>query len=271
LKSIKLIKTAKPLMRGVKTVGKTLGKNSNWIFAALGMVGLAGTAWQMVDATVKAVKLCEEKQVKGTKEVIKTVWKLYIPGLGFVLLTTLSIAGHTRINHILSKKLVKTASVLAASQMDLKAVKEKAAEMLGEKKAAKITQEVDQDNLMKVAPPNERDVYHTGHGDQLFKLRLNGGYFRANKDWVILQIEKLNKILHADPYNTVRVSDILDTFGQEDNDFGYMEYSLTDMLERGYDGLEVDISECHWDPKFDSNEVVCIVHIAPAPDPCNPF
>ena len=252
-------------MKGMRSLGKGLSKNSNWIFAVAALLGLTGTTWQMISATVKAVKLCEEKQVKGTKEVIRTVWKLYIPGIGFVLLTTIGIAGQTKLNRIISKQLVTATGLYAASQADMKAFKDKAKDMLGEKKASKIQAETDQEKINHLVPPSENDIVKTGHGNQLFQLALNGGYFRASPEWVELQLAQINKELQDNTWNTIYVSRILELFHQPECDIGNLEYNLSDMLEKGYKEIKADISECHWDSHYGNSEIVSVVHIQPWP------
>lgn len=265
MKLIKTAKIAKPVAKGLRTVAKGVSKNSNWLLAALGMVGLAGTTWQMVDATIKAVKICEEKQLKDGKEILKTVWKLYIPGVGFILLTTLSIAGHTHLNRILSKQLLAATSIYAASQADMKAFKDKAVEMLGDKKVKKIQDEADEEYVKTWAIPDERDIAKTGHGNQLFRLSLNGGYFRANPDWIELQMQELNKDLNGDTWNEVYVYRALELFHQPEADIGNLTWNQAEMLERGYTELTADISETYWIEHHGTREIVSVVRIKPWP------
>lgn len=264
-KALKTAKLASPFVKGLKQFGKELSKNSNWIFALMGMVGLAGTTWQMVDATIKAVKLCEEKQVKGAKEIIRTVWKLYIPGVGFVILTTISIIGHTKLNRTLSKKLVTATGLYAASQADLKAFKDKAKEMLGEKKAEKIEQEVTQDKVKKLTPPDEKDIVNTGHGDQLFQLALTGGYLRACPEWIELQIRTMNEEQESSPDGVIYAHRLLELFQQPEADVGNLYWDKYDMLQKGYKRLEADITTCRWDEYKGKPEVVSVISITPWP------
>lgn len=268
LNTVKVAKTAKlaaPFVKGLKQFGKELSKNSNWIFALLGMVGLAGTTWQMIDATIKAVKLCEEKEIKGVKEIVRTVWKLYIPGIGFIILTTVSIAGHTRLNRALSKKLVTATGLYAASQADLKAFKDKAKEMLGERKAEKIEQEVTQDKVKKLVPPDEKDIVDTGHGNQLFQLSLTGGYLRACPEWVELQIKTFNDELDDSVDGVAYVHRLLELFHQPECDVGNLYYDKYDMLQKGYKRVEADITTCRWDEYKGKPEVVSVISLTPWP------
>lgn len=268
LKAGKIVKTAKlasPFVKGLRSFGKELGKNQNWIWAILGMIGLAGTTWQMVDATIKAVKLCEEKQVKGAKEIIRTVWKLYIPGAGFIILTTISIAGHTRLNRILSRNLVTATGLYAASQTDFKMFKDKAKELVGENKVKKIENEVATEKAKLNPPPDEKYITKTGHGDQLFQLGLTGGYFRACPEWIDLQFSKLNEEMNGDIDNVVYAARLLDLLEQPEADIGNLYWDKVEMLKQGYSEIKADITTCHWETINGKQEIVSVVGTVPWP------
>lgn len=265
MRAIATAKAAAPIIKALRNLGKFTVKNGNWMWALMAMAGLAGTAWQAVDATIKAVKLCEEKEVHGAKEVIKTVWKLYIPGAGFFILTTIAIGGQAHLSSKLSKQLMTATGLYAASQADLKAMKDKTKELFGERKEKKIEEEIDQDRVKKMPKPDEKDIVKTGHGNQLFQLTLNGGYFRANPDWIRNQIRTADEEIQTDPTNVLYAHRILELFHQPEADIGNLFWDLCDMREKGYKHLTVDISSCRWDDHGDDMEVVSLVKIEPWP------
>ena len=265
MKVLKTAKMAAPFVKGLHSVGKFTTKNSNWILGLLALIGLTGTTWQMVDATIKAVKLCEEKQIRGTKEIIRTVWKLYIPGAGFIILTTIAIAGQTRLSFKLSKQLATVTGMYVASQTDLKTFKEKTKELFGEGKEKKVEEAVVQDKVNKALPPKETDIVETGHGRQLFQLGLTGGYFRANPDWVRGNVKTLDDELHNDPTNTLYVHRLLELFKQPEADIGNLYWDLYAMLQRGEKHITCDITTCKWVEYKGAPEVVSVVDITPWP------
>lgn len=264
-KTVKTAKLAAPFVKGLRQFGKEIGKNSNWILPLLGMIGLGGAAWQMVDATVKAVKLCEEKQVHGTKEVIRTVWKLYIPGVGFVILTTLAIVGQGHMNKVLSRKLVTATGLYAASQADMKAFKEKAKEMFGAEEVKKVDEQVATEQLQKLPIPDEKDIVNTGHGDQLFKFKWTGAYFRACPEWIELIFKQLNDEQDSSEDGVVYMHRLIELMGLPECDAGNMYWDKYEMLQNGYKKIEADITSCRWDNYRGKQEVVSEVGVTPWP------
>lgn len=254
------------LIKVMRTSGKRIfrytAKNSNWILAALASLGVAGTAISFTKATVKAVKLCEEKQVHGKKEVLKTVWKLYIPGVGFALATTIAICGNAHIN---ARRLATVSGLYVASQADLKAFKEKTKEMLGEKKEKKIEDEVERDKVAKADIPPEHDIVKTGHGNQLFIFGWTGGWFRACPEWVELIEKEINDELKSEVDNILYMHRLIEKLGLPECQSGNLYWDYAEMMMNGTKKIALDITTCNWMEVNGKQEMVCTLNVSPWP------
>lgn len=163
--------------------------NSNFLLTLFAVLGFAVTAEELVRATVKAVKLCEEKGVKDGKEVVRTVWKIYIPAFGFFLITTIAVISNAKIN---AKRLATVTGLCALNSAEAKAWKEKAKELIGPKKAEKMEEEMVKEKMDQDDIPPDDQIIRTGHGDELMKEYLTGQWIYDSPAHVELVQEKLN-------------------------------------------------------------------------------
>ena len=262
MKALKTAKVFRPVVKGAKALTRFTTKNSNWILAILALLGVVSTAEEFTRATIKAVKLCEEKKPQGAKEIIKTVWKLYLPGVGIILVTTLSICGNAKLN---ARRLATVTGLYAASQADIEAFKAKAKEMLGEGKAKKIEDEVERAKVDRLPPPNEDDIVKTGHGDQLFMFGWTGKYFRANPDYIELKFRELNQEISSEPDGICYMHRLIEMLGMPACDSGNAYWDMYEMLEHGYKKIEADITTCKWMDVNGKQEVVSTLRTIPAP------
>ena len=260
---MKAVKLIKPLANGTKHVARLAGKHSNWILAVIAALGLGATAFEFTRATIKAVKLCEEKQVKGAKNIIKTVWKLYIPGVGIVIATTIAIFGNAHSN---AKKLMQMTSAYVAGKADMKQLKDKAKEILGEGKEKKIEDEVERDKVKNTEIPPEEKIIKTGHGNDLFLDGLTGQWFRASPDFIELQLKTLSDEMRDDIDNNLYVHRYIELFGLNKSYIGNWYWSMSDLLKEGYKCLEADITACQWMTVNGKQEMVSTFEVEPKPE-----
>lgn len=244
----------------VKVCGKAVrfGKrNSNWLLAILAMLGLATTTGLAIDATVKAVKLCEKKEIKGRKEVIKTVWKLYIPAVGAFVVTTVSIIGNAHIN---ARRLATVTGLYAMSQADLKALKEKAKDVLGERKEERMEDDIAKERLNKVIPAQQDQIIETGHGNKLFMEWLTGQLIRTSPEHVEAVAERMDNQFSKEVDGVVEVSYYLEQFRiPTDCWVAKAIWDTAEMLQRGDKKFEIDCHEIQWMEVNGQQEMVGII------------
>lgn len=196
MSKLSLVKFAKPVVIFTRKGIRFLSKNSNLILTIVSATGVVATVACAVHGTIKAVKLCEVKKPAGAKEVIKTVWKCYIPTIGMVLLTTTAIIGNGRIN---AKKIAVLTSALAGSRESLKMLEAKMAEEIGPKKAQKVIDAANSEQAKESLPSDPKDIIETGKGKNLFFLKDFGQWIRSSYEGVELAKMKTWDDLRSSP------------------------------------------------------------------------
>ena len=177
-------KFLRPLIKVGKNGLRFFNKNANLILTVVSAAGVLATVTVAVKGTIKAVKLYEEKKPVGGKEIIKTVWKCYIPTIGMVILTTTAIICNGRMN---AKKIAMLTSAYGSSMEALKIMEDKVGEVLGPKKTQEVIDETHSqkaENALKQV--NEKDILKTGHGDELFFIEDVGQWIYTNTHWIEL-------------------------------------------------------------------------------------
>lgn len=164
-------------------------KYSPEILTGIGVAGFITTTVLAVKATPKAVKKLDARKEKLKKkklpvtEVVRTVWKDYIPATVTGVASTACIIGASAVNH---KRNMALATAYGLSEAALKTYQEKVVEKIGEKKEQAVRDEIAKDQLDRV-PLSNSQVIQTGKGDALFFDTVSGRYFKSD-------IEKLRRI-----------------------------------------------------------------------------
>lgn len=173
----------KPVVRITKTGLKIISKNSNLILTFVSAAGVIATTVVAVKGTIKAVKLYEEVKPVGTKEIVKTVWKCFIPTIGMVIITTTAILCNGKIN---AKRLAIMASAYTSSVESAKRIEEKFTESLGPKKAAAVIDDIHSQKAEDNKPKSEKDIIATGNGDELFFIEDVGQWIYSDTNRIEL-------------------------------------------------------------------------------------
>ena len=229
MSKIGLFRYARPLVIVTKKGLRFLSKNSNVVLTVISATGAVASVALAIHGTIKAVKLCEIHQPHGTKEIIKTVWKCYIPTIGMVLLTTTAIIGNGRLN---ARKIAVLSSALAGSQNSLKLLEEKMAEEIGPKKAQKVIDSARSEEAKQNLPDGEKDIIDTGNGNVLFFLKDYGQWIRSSYEKIELAEMKIERDIQDS------LNGIGDSFIPANNALEYLD--ARHCLQGEYNG---------WDPK----------------------
>lgn len=201
----------------IKPIEKSIQKNAPQILSGLGIAFGVGAVGLSVKATVKAVEIVKEKQQeKGEeltkKEIIEATWKNYIPVASCSIASAACIVAST---HISMRRLATMTAAYAMSENSFKEYKEKAVELLGEKKEEEIRGKVSKDYIDK-HPPYNAIVENAKGGATLCLDKLGGRYFYSDADTIRRTVNDLNHMLNMDYHVAL-------------NDF----YYLMDMKESG--------------------------------------
>lgn len=261
-----LTKIAKPVVKITRTGLKIFSKNSNLVLTIVGATGVLATVAVAIRGTIKAVKLCEEKQVVGAKEVLKTVWKCYIPTLGLVILTTTAIICN---GHINAKKIAVLTSAYSGSVEALKKIEEKMSEEIGPKKTQKAVDAAEVAQAQEKIPHSQNDIIATGKGKNLFFCATTGQWFYSDWNGIQLAEIKIQKEI-ADIMKSwgsgefIRVSEAQEALGLPETDMGdYMGWDTDDFMDTN-DTVHFTVSSDWMDLPW-GKEIVGVVRFTPWP------
>lgn len=203
-----------------KETGRFLSKNAPGILTGLGISGMFLAIGLAVDATIKSTKLVEEKKKEvgvdklEPKEVVKTVWKYYIPTAALVTTSTACLIGA---NSVSGKRNAALAAGYEFTRSAFKDYRAKVVETIGEKKEEVIRDKVAKEKIEK-NPVSGREVIITDMGDCLCYDTLSGRYFKTDINKIKSVEIDLNLKLINDNY--VSLNDFYEGVGLERNKLG---------------------------------------------------
>lgn len=170
----------------LKNLTKWSTKHTPEILHALGFAAGASAIVLTATGTVKAVREIDEKQPATKKDAAKLVAKYYIPA---GIAAAASVTCHT----CAAREYIRRNTMLASwgTMMcdKLSRLEDKNVEVLGEKKAQKIQDEMALDQIKKTDITN---VIETGHGNTLFLDELTGQLIRSDYHYIMDLVNKLN-------------------------------------------------------------------------------
>lgn len=183
---------------------KVLKKHSPEILTGIGIVGMIATTITAVRATPKALELIDEREIKERKrlnnvEVVQTTWKCYIPAAITGTLSAACLIGASSVN---VRRNAALATAYTLSEAALREYKEKAVEVVGERKEQAIRDAVAKDKV-KQKPVSTSEVIITGKGDVLCLDVISMRYFKSSRDALEKAANKLNKRMRDDMFITL--------------------------------------------------------------------
>jgi ACT domain-containing protein len=197
----------------MKRVEKLTIDNSPSILTAIAATGVVTTAFLTGKASISAYREMAEEQAATTeilenKEVVRLVWKNYIPP---VISGTLTIAAVITANRVGNRRAAAVATAYSISERAFSEYREKVVEKIGEKKDRTIRDEIAQDHVTK-NPPDEKTVIITARvGNVLCYDMFTGRYFNSCME-TLKQAE--NSINHDIIHNGyASLSDFYDEIG----------------------------------------------------------
>lgn len=185
----------------LKGAERALKKHSPEILTGIGIAGMIATTVTAVKATPKALRLIDEKEIQENKrltatEVVKTTWKCYIPA---AVTGTLSVACLIGASSVSLKRNAALATAYTISETALKDYREKAVEVVGEKKAQAIQDAVAKDKIAK-DPVEGKEIIMTGTDDVLCYDVLSGRYFKSSQEKINRAVNEVNRNMRTEMY-----------------------------------------------------------------------
>ena len=181
-----------------KTVESAVKKNAPQILAGLGIAFGLGAVGMTARGTVKAVRIVDEMKKENPeptkKEIVKAVYKEYLPAAGLTVAGIGCVVGSV---HISARRIATLGLAYAMSDKNFKEYKDKAKEMLGEKKEEELRGKIAQDYIDR-NPPQEKLIQNAEGGGVLCLDKLTGQYFYSDADTIIRVVNELNRLLLSD-------------------------------------------------------------------------
>lgn len=218
----------KPKVRAVmQKVMHGAKKNSPVILLVAGLAGGVATVITTIKQTVSAkadideataYKQCEtgDPEAKLTpKEIIKVVWKRYIPVLALTAAFIILILSSAGIVHRRYESIAAAYGLLSATHDEYV---NKVVETIGEKKEQDIRDKIaiDKANEIEAKSPG---IIDTGRGNTLFIETLSGQEFYSSYETVKAACNRLNEQMFQSPMTYVLVDELLDGLGIPNPDF----------------------------------------------------
>jgi hypothetical protein len=186
-------------------LGPLVKRNSSTILTGIGVAGSVGSAILAVKATPGAVRkldaaYLEKNRAKDSEElenlpvesltkleVIKIVWKDYIPAVGLQIVTITCVIGAQSIN------LRRQATLISVATLSETAFREYQDRVTLEAPTVdrKVRDEIAKDHIDK-HPVSEREVLIIGNGDQLFYDDNTDRYFMSTMQKVQKAVNDIN-------------------------------------------------------------------------------
>lgn len=219
------------------TIGGFMKKNLPQILTGAAIATGTGAVIVTVPATVKSVRACDQAKLeKGSDltkgEVIKTVWKYYIPT---VALGVTSITCVVMSNVESSKRIAALATAYAMSEEKLEGVRKKLLDKIGADKASDILSSATQEDANKANPEIEGEDWKTLPASAILEREdipenfpsikplwfdaQSGRYFRATQADIDNAVNRTNASLNC--YDTLSINDFYDDLGLTHTDAGY--------------------------------------------------
>lgn len=226
------------IAKAFKGIPKILKRRSPEILTGIGIAGMIVTTITAVKATPKALQLVDEREIKEGKrltnsEIVKTTWKCYIPAAVTGVCSIGCLIGASSVN---ARRNAALATAYTISETAFKEYKEKAVEVVGEKKEQAIRDAVAKEKLEQ-AHVRDREFIITGKGETPCFDPLTNSCFKSD----IETLRKAENILNKRMRDEIKitVNEFLQEIGLDPCDDSIGE-SMGWDIDKGY--IEIDFS-----------------------------
>lgn len=226
-----------------KHVERLVADNASLILTSVGVTGVITTAILTAKATFKAAVvleevrkdiLIEEDRVPETKEVVKALWKLYMPPVASAALTVVAIIGT---HHVGARKAAALASAYTIVDRTFTEYRAKIVETMGDKKEQGVRDALAQDRVNN-QPITSREVIILEES-VLFFDGWSGRYFESNMETVRRAVNDINHKINHDFYATLTdFYDLIELRPTTESD--YIGWNTDRMIGLSYSGVLIE-------------------------------
>lgn len=183
----------------LKAIDNGVRKHTPEILTGFGIAGMLTTVVLAVKATPKAIKLIEVKKEelddKLTRvEVVKTAWRPYIPAVATFICSTACLIGA---NSVHARRGAVLATAYKLSETALNEFKDKAVEVVGEKRVTEIKESIANDKVKNSLSRNG-EVIVLNKGTTLCYDLTFGRYFKSDIDTIKNAMYQINRAIICD-------------------------------------------------------------------------
>lgn len=246
------------ISKALKAIPKVLKRHSPEILTGIGIAGMIFTTITAVKATPKALRLIDEREIKEDKrltntEIVKTAWKCYIPAAMTGVCSVACLIGASSVS---LKRNAALATAYTISETALKDYREKAVEVVGEKKEQAIRDAVAREKLEQ-AHVQDRELIITGRGETPCFDPLTNTCFKSDIESIRKAENNLNKRMRDEIHITLNeflqeigLDPCDDSIGEQlgwDIDKGYIDVDFSSQL---LDGVPYLVIGHHNPPRY---------------------
>ena len=200
-------------------VMKLVQKNSSTILTCIGAAGVIATAVLTGRATIKAVRIAdgmdrfdldEGKTIyPPQKEIVKAVWKEYIPAAATGLATIALIFGANALN---KKQQATLVSAYALLDQTYREYKNKVKEVLGEESEQKVEDAIAEEKVSDICPSDGKLLFYEpnyGQGFERTMLEVQDAEYRLNQKFAVEGEASLNDFFELLGLNKTDTGDMI--------------------------------------------------------------
>lgn len=226
---------------GLKYLGGVFTDHRSEIFTGIGIGGMFAMTIMSVKVTPTAIEMINERECVEhvdhlpKKEIVKTVWKLYIPPAIIGMVSTACLIGATVDN---KRRNAALATAYSIAERSLREYRD-AIHEIGPKKEQEIKEAIVKKRASETCP-SESTIIETGRGNVLFKDPITNQLFRSSTDAVRKVENDLNRRMRDEMF--ISLDDFYDELGLPHMgngvgdklgwsiDTGYIQITLTPQL-----------------------------------------
>jgi Family of unknown function (DUF6353) len=170
-----------------KKLERILRDNSPAILTALGVSGVVTTTYLTAKASFKAAEIIRHEETfytkdlvseVGRKEVLKKIWKCYIPPVISGVASIGCIIAATKVEY---RRTAAAQAALSISERAFSEYKEKIIEQFGKNKEQTVRDDIAKDRIRNNPPPS-KEILFTGPGVVLCSELYTGRYFTSDME-----------------------------------------------------------------------------------------
>lgn len=190
-------------------VMKLVQKNSSTILTCIGAAGVIATAVLTGRTTIKAVRIVDESETHSKKEIVKTVWKEYIPAAGIGIATIACIFGANTLN---KRQQAALMSAYALLDQTYKEYKSKVKDVLGEESEQKVEDAIAEEKVSDICPSDGKLLFYEpnyGQGFERTMLEVQDAEYRLNQKFAVEGEASLNDFFELLGLNKTDTGDMI--------------------------------------------------------------